>query len=281
LSELFPKRLLPVFSRLKNSLIKAGIKMSFSAYLGLTVLASLVTLIASFAVSLVIFSFSLGIVPALVFSVLIAILAFAISVGICYSYPAFGISSRAHKIDANLPLIANFMSVLAGSGMPPERVMRSLANVGDEFNVGDEARRIVADIELMGLDLNTALRNASLRSPSRKFGVLLDGVVTSAHTGGDMASFLQDEAAKFKKTRMQSMKGFLESLALIAEAYVSFMIALPLVLVIMLSVMSFIGGGAFIGGIDPQVLLIVVTFVLTPAGVAILLLLVDSMTPPR
>jgi flagellar protein FlaJ len=96
-----------------------------------------------------------------------------------------------------------------------------------------------------------------------------------------MASFLQDEAAKFKKTRMQSMKGFLESLALIAEAYVSFMIALPLVLVIMLSVMSFIGGGAFIGGIDPQVLLIVVTFVLTPAGVAILLLLVDSMTPPR
>ena len=255
--------------------------MSFNAYLGLTVLASLVTLIASFVVSLVIFSFSLGIIPALVFSVLIAILAFAISVGICYSYPAFGISSRAHKIDANLPLIANFMSVLAGSGMPPERVIRSLANVGDEFSVGDEARRIVADIELLGLDLNTALKNASLRSPSRKFGVLLDGVVTSAHTGGDMASFLQDEAAKYKKTRMQSMKGFLESLALIAEAYVSFMIALPLVLVIMLSVLSFIGGGAFIGGIDPQVLLIVVTFVLTPAGVAIMLLLVDSMTPPR
>jgi flagellar protein FlaJ len=99
--------------------------------------------------------------------------------------------------------------------------------------------------------------------------------------GGDLASYLRDETDKYKKTRMQTMKGFLESLALIAEAYVSFMIALPLVLVIMLSVMSFIGGGSFLAGMDPQVLLIVVTFVITPAGVGILLLLVDAMTPPR
>jgi hypothetical protein len=60
------------------------------------------------------------------------------------------------------------------------------------------------------------------------------------------------------------------------------MIALPLALVVMLSIMSFLGGGAsMIGNIDPQVLLLLLAFVITPAGVGILMLLVDSMTPPR
>ena len=68
----------------------------------------------------------------------------------------FDISSKARKIEANLPLTANFMAVLASAGMPPERIFRSLANVGDEFSVGEEVRRIIADIEVLGLDLNAA-----------------------------------------------------------------------------------------------------------------------------
>ncbi len=54
------------------------------------------------------------------------------------------------------------MAVLASSGMPPERIFRSLANVGDEFGVGEEIRRAIADVELMGLDLNDALKKASI-----------------------------------------------------------------------------------------------------------------------
>jgi hypothetical protein len=82
--------------------------------------------------------------------------------------------------------------------------------------------------------------------------------------------------------RVSSMKSFLDSLAGMAEVYVSFMIALPLVLVVMLSVMSFLGGGAaMFGGLDPQTVLMLMTFLVTPAGVGIMLLLVDSLTPPR
>jgi hypothetical protein len=78
------------------------------------------------------------------------------------------------------------------------------------------------------------------------------------------------------------MKSFLDSLAGMAELYVSFMIALPLVLVVMLSVMSFLGGSAgMLAGMDPQTVLLLMAFVVTPAGVGIMLLLVDSLTPPR
>jgi flagellar protein FlaJ len=197
-------------------------------------------------------------------------------------YPYLSISNKTRKIDANLPLIANFMAVLASAGIPPERIFRSLAKVGDEFGVGQEVRRIIGDIELLGFDLNTALQRGALRSASRKFGSMLDGVVTTSHMGGDLAAYLREESDKHKKARVASMKSFVEGLGGIAEVYVSVLIALPLALVVMLSIMSFLGGGAsMLGGIPPQSLLLLVTFVITPVGVAVLLVIVDSMTPPR
>jgi len=281
LSRVVPQSLRSRLGNLKSKMAKANIMMTVDAYLGLMVFVSLVGALVTFFVSLVVLSWFLGFVPSLGFSFLLGLLVFAMSVGVCYWYPSIGISSRRQKIQANLPLIANFMSVLSGSGMPPERVIRSLANVGDEFSIGDEARRIVADIELNGLDINTALKNASLRSPSKNFSTMLSGMVTTSHMGGDIGGYLRLEADKYKKARMQSLKGFIESLGLIAEVYVSFLIALPLALVIMLSVMSFIGEGALIVGLNPQLILMLLTFVVTPASVGILLLLVDSFTPVR
>ena len=243
--------------------------------MGLTMFASIVSGVAAL-------SFSILLTSSILLSILIGLIAFLSSFGICYVYPLFSISSKARKIEANLPLTANFMAVLASAGMPPERIFRSLANVGDEFGVGEELRRIIADIELLGLDLNAALRSGSLRSASRRFGAMLDGIVTTSHMGGDLAAYLREESEKYKKVRVASMKSYLESLGGMAEVYVSFMIALPLALVVMLSIMSFLGGGAsMLGNLDPQVILMLVAFVITPAGVGILLLMIDSMTPPR
>ena len=282
LSNSFPKRLASKFAGLQTNLAKASIRMSFKVYLGLMMLASTVAGTVVLAISFVILSLGFQFFQSLVLSILIGLMAVFISVGLCYLYPLLGISSKRRKIDANLPLIANFMAVLASSGMPPERIFRSLANVGDEFGVGDEMRRAIGDVELMGIDLKGALRNASLRSSSKKFAAMLDGVVTTSYMGGDLANYLREEADKYKKNLLATMKSFLESLGGMAEVYVSFMIALPLALVVMLSIMSFMGGGAsMIGDLDPQTILTLLTFVITPAGVGVMLLLVDSMTPPR
>jgi archaeal flagellar protein FlaJ len=282
LSGLVPQRLASQLGVLQRNLARASIKVSFKVYLGLAVFTSLALGAATLGISLLMLSISFPIIESTVFALLIGALVASVSAGGFYLYPLLAISSRNRKIDANLPLIANFMSVLASAGMPPERIFRSLANVGDEFGIGDEMRRAIGDIELMGLDLNGALRNASLRSASSKFGAMLDGVVTTSHMGGDLANFLREESDKFKKTRISTLKSFVEGLAGMAEVYVSVMIALPLALVVMLSIMSFLGGGAsMIGNIDPQVLLLLMTFVITPAGVAVMLLIVDSMTPPR
>jgi flagellar protein FlaJ len=275
MSDLMPKSILSKFDSLQKNLAKANLGITFQAYIGLMLFSSIVSGIAAL-------SFSILLSSSILFSILIGLIVFLSSFGICYIYPMFSISSKARKIEANLPLTANFLAVLASAGMPPERIFRSLSNVGDEFAIGDEVRRIIGDIEVLGLDLNAALRNGSVRSASRKFGAMLDGIVTTSHMGGDLAAYLREESEKYKKARVASMKSYLESLGGLAEVYVSFMIALPLALVVMLSIMSFLGGGAsMIGNIDPQVLLMLLAFVITPAGVGILILLVDSMTPPR
>ncbi len=281
ISDKVPSSLVTRFGGMQKNLAKVS-RISFEVYMGLLAFTWIVVSAAAFVVSAVAFSFSMPIVQALGSAFLFAVLAGLGSVGVFYLLSVLQISSRARKIDANLPLVANFMAVLANSGMPPERILRSLGNVGDEFGVGEEVRRAVGDVELMGLDLKGALRNAAARSSSGKFASLLNGVITTSHMGGDLDAYLREKANVYKKARRLSMKSFLENLNSVAEVYVSFMVALPLALIIMLSVMSFIGGGvSMFGGLDPYVLLMLITFLVTPAGVGILLLLVDSLTPPR
>jgi len=272
---MIPKDILSEFNGLKVNLARASMKITFQSYMGLTVFASLVSSLAAL-------SFSILITSSVFLSIFIGLIVFLLSTCICYFYPSINISSKARRIEANLPLTANFMAVLASSGMPPERIFRSLANVGDEFGLGQELRRIIADIEVLGLDLNQALKKGSLQSASRKFGAMLDGIVTTTHVGGDLAAYLRESGEKYKKARVASMKSFVESLAGMAEVYVSFLIALPLTLVVLLTVMSFLGGAAsMFGGLSPQTLLSLLVYVITPVGVAVILLIVDSMIPPR
>jgi flagellar protein FlaJ len=282
LSGIVPARIVSKFGSLERNLDKASIRTAFRVYVGLMAFASITSGLAAFAMSLPMLTLlHFAIIQSLALSTLVGILVGGLSIVICFFYPVFVASSRANKIDANLPTIANFMSVLASSGMPLENIFRSLARVGDDFSVGKEVGGIVRDIELMGMDLRAALRKASENSPSRAFAAMLDGVVTTAHMGGDLAQYLRDESDKFKRGRTLKMRHFIDSLGIIAETYIAFMVAAPLMLIVMLSVMSFIGGDITIGNLDIDVLLNLLTFVFLPGGVSIMILLVDSMSPPR
>jgi flagellar protein FlaJ len=267
---------------LERNLGKASVKTAFRVYVGMMTFASLASGVATFAVFYSVFLyFGFAVIHPLFLPALIGGLVGTTSMGIYYVYPSLVVYSRANKIDANLPTIANFMSVLASSGMPAESIFRSLDSVGQEFGVSKEADGIIRDIGLMGMDLHTALKKAAVRSPSRKLATMLDGIVTTSHMGGDLALYLREESDKHKRARTLNMKHFIENLGIVAETYITFMVAGPLMLIVMLSVMSFLGAGVTIGNLDTQVLLNLLTFVFLPAGVGIMILIVDSMTPQR
>jgi flagellar protein FlaJ len=256
--------------------------IAFRVYVGLMMFTSLVAGITVFAASYPLFLYAnFQILHPIVFPVLLGMMVAAFSMGIFSLYPGFVGYSRAGKIEANLPTIANFMAVLASSGMPAESVFRSLGRVGEEFGVSKEVGGIIRDIQLMGMDLHVALKKAAEKSPSKGFAKLLDGIVTTSHMGGDLALYLREESEKYKRERMLNVKHFIDNLGMVAETYITFMVAGPLMLIIMLSVMSFIGGGITIGSIDPMDLLNLLTFVFLPAGVGIMILIVDGMNPQR
>ena len=281
-SKLVPKGIFSKFPSIKRNLARASIKMGFQIYVGLVIFISFVTTIVTFGLTFILLnSFNIALLSMIFFSVLMGVGIGLFSLGIGYLYPVLVAYSRGSKIDANLPHIAHFMAVLASSGMPPESVFRSLARVGKEYSVSKEVGEVIGEIEVLGANLHSSLKRMSEVSPSKKFGAMLNGVVTTSHMGGDLAEFMNQEAQKFKEARMGKIKRFLENLAVIAETYVAFMVAAPLMLIIMLSVMSFIGGGINIAGLVPSNLLNLLTFVLIPTGVGFLIFMVDSITPLR
>lgn len=281
-AKMVPKRVLSKFGSIKKNLAKASIKSGFLIYVGLVMFASVVTAIVTFGLTFVFLAlFDIIILNRAFFSIFMGVGAGFIAFGIGYLYPVLVAYSRGSKIDANLPHIAHFMAVLASSGMTPESVFRSLARVGKEFSVSKEVEGLIGEIELLGANLHSSLKRVSEVSPSRKFGTMLNGIVTTSHMGGDLADYLNQEAKKFKEERVGKIKRFLENLGVIAESYVAFMVVAPLMLIIMLSVMSFIGGGVTIGSLSPADLLNLLTFVLIPTGVGFLIFMVDSITPLR
>jgi len=245
-------------------------------------LMSILVGVLSFIISLLLLQyFEVEIFHTLFLPIIIGILLGIISIGLNLIYPILAATSKRGKIDSNLTAIANFMSVLAASGMPPGSIIRSLARVGDEFHVGEEARLIIRDIELMGLDIRTALKNASNRSPSKRFASLLDGIIATTYVGGDLSSYLREQSEKYKNMKMLAMKNFLDNLGIIAEIYATFLVAAPIMLIVMLSVMSFIGGNILIGYLEPRFLLDLLTYVIMPVGVSILILAVEVIAPPK
>jgi len=75
--------------------------------------------------------------------------------------------------------------------------------------------------------------------------------------------------------RRVAAKQLVEGLATFAEVYVTLMVVFPLLIIVMFSVMSIIGGG--LGGFSTTMMMTIVTYLIIPfSGVAVIVLL-DTM----
>jgi flagellar protein FlaJ len=268
-----------LFTDLKTNLAKAGMKVSFRGYVGLlTVLSLIVGGGAMAGVFIILTLFGQSLFITILFSIGLGLLGAAATTAVFYAYPRIMASSRANKIDANIPHIANYMSILASAGVTPERMFHSLARAGKDLEVEREAKLVVRDIELMGADLFTALRNASDKTSSKTLGNLFEGIIASAHSGGDLSGYLRTLSTRYLKEKGTKLKQFLDSLGVVSEVYITFMVAAPLLIIVMLSVLSFLGGG--IGSLDPIMLLYLMAYIGLPIGVTLILIILDAMIPP-
>lgn len=183
--------------------------------------------------------------------------------------------NRTRNLNAKLPYALNYIATMASAGATPENLFGSLAEQTMYGEVSQEAAWIARDLRLLGFDIVTALQRAIDRSPSEKFQDFLQGTITALTSGGDLKQYFTGKSEQFVYENRQEQKKFLEGLGVLAESFVTVVVAAPLFLIVILSVMTSFGGSA------DQTLIIgyILVFVLIPASQAGFAWTVHVMTP--
>lgn len=271
---------LPLFKDLDVKLRKSGLKVSFKAYVSLTFFATaLICLTAIMLIPCLLFLlFSLPLLPAMLFGVGGSLFAFAFSIIGFYLYPIYRADSLRRELEDELEFTTSYMAILTSAGVSAEKVFYSLSNLSIPLAVTAEAKDVVRDVNLFGLDIISALEEMSKRTPSERFRETIEGFITTIHSGGNLAAYLRDKSKEYMRLKRINLKKYSDTLSMLSEFYVTLLLTGPLFLVIMLVVMAMLGGGSF-GMFSPDLMLQLLTYVGVPLGAIAFLIILDSVSP--
>lgn len=208
----------------------------------------------------------------LVVSILLMGIVFIVVYRIFMLYPVLMAGDRRRNIDTMLPYAVNYMSAMSGAGVLPVDLFRSLANNGIYGQVSVEFRYLVRDLEVLGHDLVTAMKDLSATTPSLMMQDFLQGAITVVTSGGQIETYFQVKANQYLQENRQNQKEFLETLGLLGETYVTAFVAGPLFLIVVMSIMSIMGSAQMI-------FLYLIIYALIPVGSIMYVILISSLTP--
>ena len=283
------------YAQLRNDLISARLKTPFEVYISITLISSVIVgLIAAVGIGLLTWLLRLpmlvkykGEVPMsmifllndrlLIGTTIAVVFSLIIFGGITYAifmvYPNVVAGNRRRSIDASLPYAINYITSMSTAGITPAEVFRLL---GDSPIYGEsavEARYIAREIDIFGRDLIDAIRIVSSSTPSRRMKEFLQGAMASIASGGNLTDYFRTKADQYALENRQTQKLFLDTLALIAESYVTAMVAGTLFLIILQSIMSVLGGD------QRPIFLYVIIYLIIPFGTVMFVIMINSMTP--
>ena len=240
---------------LEDSLLRAHIKLRPEEYLAVawmnTTFAAVGAVIAASVAALFLFFLQIPILTLMIILGLVAALPiffsymyfFGLPVGY-HGKPASMAKKRGHRIDKKISGAMSFVSAMASADVPVDVIFKELSKQTIYGEVAREAEWITRDTELLGLDILTAIRKASARSPSPKFQDFLQGVVTTSTSGGQLKPYFLVKAEQFEKEDRLEMRQRMETLGMLAESFVTVVVAFPLFLVVIMAIMALISKGS-------------------------------------
>jgi len=225
-----------------NMLEKADISMVYQEYYSMVLMNIIVGFIASFFSTLFLYLLAPNSITALLLLIVTSIV--PVVIGMVYlQLPTSKAKTRGKNIDRHLPYVANFINTMSVAGISPSEIFGTLAGIELYGEVQKEAKKITTEIELMGVDAITALKKAIQISPSKKFKDFLQGIIAVLQSGSQLAPYFDRCVDRYMFDDLEDRKKNLESLAIMAESFVTTVIAFPLFLVIILSIMGLTNGG--------------------------------------
>jgi len=227
----------------KNRILeKADIAMVYQEYYSMVLMNIIIGFISAFLSTLILYL----IAPNEITAFLILLISSIVPAGIGLYYiglPSSMAKSRGKKIDKHMPYAANFINTMSVAGISPAEIFEALAEVKLYGEIQKEAQKITTGINMMGVDTITALNNAIKISPSDKFKEFIQGILAVIQSGSELGPYFERCVEKYMNDDLIDRKRNLESLAIMAESFVVTVIAFPLFLVIVISIMGLTSGG--------------------------------------
>ncbi len=231
---------------LEENLIKAHMRVRADEYMatvwGATVVAGIVTLVAGIVVGLL-FVLSGNLAIGLLIGILLPVLGTIGTFFVLQSTPGSKAKERGRKIDRKISPSMSFVSAMSSADVNIDQIFRELGRQKIYGEVAEEAAWITRDTELLGVDILTAIRNGAQRSPSKRFQDFLQGVVTTATSGGQLKPYFLLKAEQYERENKLEQLQRVETMGLLAETFVTVVVAFPLFLVIIIAIFAVIGGG--------------------------------------
>jgi archaeal flagellar protein FlaJ len=283
------------YASLRNDLLSARFKTPFEVYLSTAYISSiLVGLSAAIVIGLFTWILKLptlikykGAVPPILVglsahslvlgTVFITIFSLLVFGGMTYLafilYPGIEAGNRRRNIDASLPYAINYITSMSTAGITPAEIFRLLGDSPIYGQSAVEARYIAREIDIFGRDLIDALRLVSQSTPSKRMKEFLQGSMASISSGGNLTEYFRTKAEQYSIENRQNQKLFLDTLGLIAESYVTAMVAGTLFLIILQSIMSVLSGD------NKPLFLYAIIYIMIPLGSIAFVIMISSMTP--
>jgi flagellar protein FlaJ len=257
------ERLADIFD-IGEEIKRANLFVTPWTYMAATVFYTLVAAIVAVPIAIILALFVspifavLALVPPIVFFLLLY-------------RPRLSSINRASGVDAELPLVASYVAMLAHAGLSPYRAVQRLVQTRLFPASQREARLIERENQLISHDPISAMESTSARHPCERYRNWIQGYVHVLRTGGDAVRYLEEQAGRFMEGMAEAWKKYAEDAAVFGDIMVTIYVLVPLCLFVMLI--------AF--GASNVSLLAIYSFIVNPMLALLLVVLVDVMMPKK
>jgi archaeal flagellar protein FlaJ len=193
--------------------------------------------------------------------------------------PLLNAKTRLTKLREETPHYIGYMATLCASGLSLEGVFKAIAQEQSNEEIVKDSKFVTRNIEILGMDVITAVNDLIKRTPRGSYSELLEGAIITFKAGGNLREYFLATAKVHLEEKKINVKRSTESLGIMAEMYTILLIVFPLMAVIMLSIMAIMSPD--LGGFDLITLMNMLTYVMVPLFGIVMLLLMDSMVPKR
>jgi archaeal flagellar protein FlaJ len=258
--------------QVKGPLERARIKIYPQTYISLMLLAVIFTIPVSV----------LGVVLALLTGVLPLLILVPVPIFVVAGFMAMPLSNasdRSANLEREMPFAAAYVSVMASGGIAPYSSFKRMCDVDLMPTMRKEARDIIKDVEIFGIDPLSALESAAKKTPSDIFKDFLGGYTSTVIIGGDIGHFLERKAEDIFKTRAMRVKAAAERLGMLLETFIIVMVMMSLCFYILFAVQQIQGGATTNNDISTYSGVLLYTFIFTPLLSMLFIYMAHSLQP--